>query len=566
MGYWEDRYRKGGTSGEGSIGEYRKWKWEIIDKYAKSINDVIDVGCGDLSFWEGRNFPNHYTGIDISQTIIERNRKARPNLTFLCSSAEDYLNIGTARIVFCLDVLFHIMEDSVYEKVLSNLTRYSSDWIFIFTWSKNPSSTFQTRPSVAKNNMLQGRIKSALAHICDNSSDGIFQKYRRFDAYFAIFEKAGFELKAVEQNEQVSKYGSMYVFEKSGTGRQKNGRGEIQHEEKKSKSKRVVRETDPAAFSLAPKSIEEGVGSAYWDQVIGRAALNRTEPNHIGFELPSKAEGVSNLEFLRLLTPYVYAAPLASRKVILDVACGRGHGSLWLAKGANQLAALDTDKAKIRQLSKWSASTQHLDVSIMDAQRLGFRSRTFQVVTCFEVIEHLSDPDILLSELRRVLTEDGCLLLTTPNRTVRLLPLQAPWNHEHLREYSRRNLQRSLRRHFPNVKLLGIYGEREAYAYYRRIWNSASLTASPSRLSKIMCSLLSATNRARRVQRTTTGSCKYLRSETDLVNMEIPNPNRKEWPFYVGETNKQCLNFFAICGLNSQAVQRTADVVEYEEK
>ena len=123
------------------------------------------------------------------------------------------------------------------------------------------------------------------------------------------------------------------------------------------------------------------------------------------FELPPKPEGVYNLEFVRLLTPYVYAGPIASRKVILDVGCGLGHGSLWLAKGANQVVAFDIDKAKIRQLSKWCASTQHLGVSIMDAQRLGFTSRTFQVVTRFEVIEHVPHPDILFSELRRVLTE-----------------------------------------------------------------------------------------------------------------------------------------------------------------
>jgi ubiquinone/menaquinone biosynthesis C-methylase UbiE len=128
MEYWEERYRKGGISGEGSLGEYRKWKWEIIDRYAKRIDDVIDVGCGDLSFWEGRDLPNHYVGIDISNTVIERNRKSRPNLTFLRSPAEDYLNIGTARIVLCLDVLFHIMDDSNYERILTNLTRYSNDW------------------------------------------------------------------------------------------------------------------------------------------------------------------------------------------------------------------------------------------------------------------------------------------------------------------------------------------------------------------------------------------------------------------------------------------------------
>ncbi len=63
MGYWEELYKKGGSSGEGSIGESRKW--ETIDKYVKSVDDVIDVVCGDRSFWEGTNFPDHYTGIEL---------------------------------------------------------------------------------------------------------------------------------------------------------------------------------------------------------------------------------------------------------------------------------------------------------------------------------------------------------------------------------------------------------------------------------------------------------------------------------------------------------------------
>ncbi len=93
----------------------------------------------------------------------------------------------------------------------------------------------------------------------------------------------------------------------------------------------------------------------------------------------------------------------------------------------------------------------------MDARRLGFTRSSFQLVTCFEAIEHVPQPDILLSELRRVLTEDGCLLLKTPNRAVRLLPLQPPWNHENLRDYSLGNLQRRLRKHFslrPKTNLL----------------------------------------------------------------------------------------------------------------
>lgn len=73
--YWEKRYSIGGSSGKGSIGKERAWKWSIIDNYSPNIQNVIDVGCGDLSFWSNRECKD-YTGIDMSETIIEKNKTA----------------------------------------------------------------------------------------------------------------------------------------------------------------------------------------------------------------------------------------------------------------------------------------------------------------------------------------------------------------------------------------------------------------------------------------------------------------------------------------------------------
>ena len=74
MEYWEQRYSKGDTSGPGSIGKAREWKWSIIDEEIPLIDSVIDLGCGNLAFWEGRCPPKDYVGIDISPTIIRKNR------------------------------------------------------------------------------------------------------------------------------------------------------------------------------------------------------------------------------------------------------------------------------------------------------------------------------------------------------------------------------------------------------------------------------------------------------------------------------------------------------------
>ena len=51
----------------------------------------------------------------------------------------------------------------------------------------------------------------------------------------------------------------------------------------------------------------------------------------------------------------------------------------------------------------------------LNAERIPFPSNSFDYVVCTEVIEHLWNPDNLLSEINRVLKTSGVLVLSTPN-------------------------------------------------------------------------------------------------------------------------------------------------------
>lgn len=139
--YWEKRYAAGGNSGNGSIGELRDWKWGIIKKYVDPIHDVIDVGCGDMSFWENERVPNGYIGIDGSYSVIQKNREKYPNATFHYGNAEFAIH-DTAPVVFCFDMLFHVMEDTEYSEILYNLGKYTTEILFIYTWISNPIKKF----------------------------------------------------------------------------------------------------------------------------------------------------------------------------------------------------------------------------------------------------------------------------------------------------------------------------------------------------------------------------------------------------------------------------------------
>src|SRR5690242_3122883 len=90
--YWENRYRKNGTSGSGSYGRNAKYKADFLNRFVKDhkIDRVIEFGCGDGNQAMQFHFPN-YIGLDVSPTAIEKCIevcKADPSKKFFFSNKE----------------------------------------------------------------------------------------------------------------------------------------------------------------------------------------------------------------------------------------------------------------------------------------------------------------------------------------------------------------------------------------------------------------------------------------------------------------------------------------------
>jgi len=194
--FWNKKYAEGGISGKGSIGKYRNWKWGMINQVIGVFNSLIDVGCGDLSFWKhpianriGKQKKFRYLGIDVSDNIVSRNRKMAPQFKFICSPAYIFQWDNDAQVVFCLDLLFHIMDNYRFELILDNLCNYSKEWIVIYTWHKNPFE-------------LQGVV-----------TDEISQYFRPLKKYNYIFIMNEFNLnKFIEV--PFDEFGGLYFFRK----------------------------------------------------------------------------------------------------------------------------------------------------------------------------------------------------------------------------------------------------------------------------------------------------------------------------------------------------------------
>ena len=165
--------------------------------------------------------------------------------------------------------------------------------------------------------------------------------------------------------------------------------------------------------------------------------------------------------YLMHVATYDFAEQFTRGKRVLDYGCGSGYGSARIAQSAASVDALDVAADAIAH-AREQYVRPNLRFDVVDpVERIPFADASFDTVLSFQVFEHVADTAHYLSEIRRVLVPGGQLVLVTPDRSTRLLPLQKPWNRWHLHEYGKRELAGVLARYFPTVRMLGMTGKPE---------------------------------------------------------------------------------------------------------
>jgi ubiquinone/menaquinone biosynthesis C-methylase UbiE len=105
-----------------------------------------------------------------------------------------------------------------------------------------------------------------------------------------------------------------------------------------------------------------------------------------------------------------FVAGLPEAEHVLDLGCGDGRLSLLLRAGS--LTAADVSGVAVRRAS---ARLPDAEVTLVGVDEpLPFVDNEFELVLCTEVLEHVRDVQLFLSEVRRVLRPGGGLALTTP--------------------------------------------------------------------------------------------------------------------------------------------------------
>lgn len=143
---------------------------------------------------------------------------------------------------------------------------------------------------------------------------------------------------------------------------------------------------------------------------------------------------------------YRFAAAMVRGKRVLDAGCGAGWGcQILLDHGAASIDGVDIDEGAVRESRVRCPTGTFIRADLTD---LPYLEERFDMITCFEAIEHVENPLRGLDEFRRVLAPGGIVLVSSPNPDV--YPAGNPF---HIHEFRPRDLLATMRDRFEYANL-----------------------------------------------------------------------------------------------------------------
>lgn len=135
--YWKNRYQQGGNSGSGSYGRLAQFKADTINEFSDEhdVGSFIEFGCGDGNQLKYLNIDD-YLGLDVSDKAIEICRnKYQEDQAKEFKKADEYKG-ETAECALSLDVIFHLVEDEVFESYMEQLFNAAEKYVVIYSSNK----------------------------------------------------------------------------------------------------------------------------------------------------------------------------------------------------------------------------------------------------------------------------------------------------------------------------------------------------------------------------------------------------------------------------------------------
>jgi ubiquinone/menaquinone biosynthesis C-methylase UbiE len=153
---------------------------------------------------------------------------------------------------------------------------------------------------------------------------------------------------------------------------------------------------------------------------------------------------------------------------VLEVGCGHGHVLDVILKKNAKVIGVDINFNSLMISNK---RLDGKDVSLIqsNAHNLPFKDKTFNVLICSEVLEHLPNLEEVLKEFKRVIKPNGKIIITVPNdplmRIARLiywpfLEYKSLVAETHIHNFTKNSLKKLLARYFRVQYVRLLYGIR----------------------------------------------------------------------------------------------------------
>jgi protein O-GlcNAc transferase len=114
------------------------FKADILNAFVaeNDLQTVIEFGCGDGNQLSLVEYPS-YIGVDVSQTAVDlcarKFHQDDSKSFYLTGEAEPF----TAQLSLSLDVIYHLVEDDVYEQYMRKLFDAALEYVVIYSSNYN---------------------------------------------------------------------------------------------------------------------------------------------------------------------------------------------------------------------------------------------------------------------------------------------------------------------------------------------------------------------------------------------------------------------------------------------
>lgn len=145
--YWIARYKSGHYSGPGSRGRLAEFKAEVVNAFVAEhqVASLIEFGCGDGHQLLLAKYPS-YLGLDISPYALNWCREmfagdASKRFALMADYAGEVADASLS-----LDVIYHLMEDEVFEQYMQKLFGAARRFVVVYSNNFEQEANHHCRP------------------------------------------------------------------------------------------------------------------------------------------------------------------------------------------------------------------------------------------------------------------------------------------------------------------------------------------------------------------------------------------------------------------------------------